>query len=132
MLDGYVWETNDMNVIQFIPGGSSTIYTTSEIPDQMSGLVSFEYNGIDFIAVTCYNHFNIYFYEFTGSTLEFVDVVPCPTSCTKSYDMEYAPDRGTLFWSYKVGSTYTISELEIGNVGLEASTWGAIKTAVFQ
>ena len=132
MLDGYVWETYDFDIIRFIPGGSSTAYTPAGIPDQMSGLTAFDYYGTDIIAVTCYDVFNIYFYEFTGSALELLDVVPCPASCTAPYGLEYAPDRGTLFWSYKTGSTHTISELEIGSVGLETSTWGSIKTTVFQ
>ena len=126
---GYCWETNDMNIIRFVPYGSSMFFSTPEISSRLSGLTIFNIGSDIYIALTCFTTHSFYFYEYDGSSITIIESVPCPATCEISYGIDYDIIRGNLFWSYKNSGVYYISELDVEiDIGLEESTWGSIKT----
>lgn len=131
---GDYWEVGSSGstytIYRFVPGGSSQSFQITEPVNQLSGIALFPYEGNLGVMVTCYNVHNFYFYQFDGATLSYVGTVPCPSvGLSYSYGLCYANSRGTFFWSWSDGSTYSLSELEIEfEVGLTSATWGSIKT----
>lgn len=128
-----VWETYSSSAIYSFTTGSTsgTAYDVSgSIPSQMSGLATFEYNGETWLAVTCYNSPNSYFYQVLPGVLNYMGYCELlyASAFEKSYGITYFPDTDTFFWSFKnnVGNCYLI-EMSLTLTGLERSSWGSIK-----
>ncbi|MCK4505698.1 MAG: hypothetical protein KAW14_08785 [Candidatus Aegiribacteria sp.] len=130
----YIWETYSSGTTHGIyridETGIFTYYTVSEIPDQMSGLTVFPYNGNLGIFLTCYNVQDWFLYEFDGSSMTYIGSGdPGLSNFSRSYGLAYHPDTDTFFWSYKVYDTIRwIAEIEFTESALEQSTWGSLKT----
>lgn len=130
----YIWEnytsSGTFGVYGFDDGGTlHHSFILSEIPTQLSGLAVFDPGtGNTGIAVTTYNTHNIWLYDFDGSSMNYLGMVALPGGANSSLGLCYSTTRGTFFWSYTLGGTYTISELEITESALDHSTWGNIKT----
>jgi hypothetical protein len=102
-------------------------FTLSEVPTQLSGVTVFPFMGDVGLCVTTYSTFNLYFYQYDGSSMTYLGSVACPASCSSSYGLAYSENRGTIFWSYNSGG-YMLGEIEFSiDVALERSTWGEIK-----
>ncbi len=127
----HYWATNGYaGVIRFTPGGVTENHPTPEIADLLSGLAVFPLQGGMGIALTTYGNHYIWFYEWNGTSLEYIGKAPCPAPCQPSAGLAYCQSRDTMFWSYKVPSgDYMVSELsfEIG-MALDQTTWGGMKT----
>lgn len=128
-----VWETYINSAIySFVHGATSgTAYDVSgSIPDQMSGLATFEYNGDTWLAVTCYNSPNSYFYQVRPGVLSYMGygVLPYEPTFYKSYGITYFPDTDTFFWSFKnISNNCYLIEMSLTLTALEQSSWGSIK-----
>ena len=86
-------------------------------------------NGNIGIAVTMYDSQWIRFFEYPGHAGEaFYSHGVFPYTVDTSYGLTYADERNTFFHSYKIGSSYYISELEISEASLESDTWAGIKS----
>jgi|WetSurMetagenome_2_1015567.scaffolds.fasta_scaffold22747_2 hypothetical protein len=118
-------------VYRFLYDTSYTTYTLTQPGGQLSGLAVFYPSGVTTLAVTCYSDLHIYFYQFNGSSLNWIGTADCPAvpGLSQSCGLCYAHSRGTMYWSWlDTGGVYHLTELGIGNLGLQPSTWGIIKT----
>ena len=126
------WTTNGTGggLLRFQPGVGTATVAIPDVTDQPSGLTVFPYGSNLGIAVTCYNTHNIYFYDWDGSTMEFLGSAVCPASGI-GYSMGLAYGaNGNLFWTYWVGtSEYHLAELSFEITSLQRASWGSIKTS---
>ncbi|MCD4708954.1 MAG: hypothetical protein K8S62_14585 [Candidatus Sabulitectum sp.] len=126
------WTTNGTGggIWRFLPGTGAENIATPEIPSQPSGLTVFPYGSNLGIAITTYNTHNIYFYQWNGSTLDFMASAACPVSgIDASYGLAYAATNGHMYWSYRTGTAYHIAELTFTITSLERTSWGSIKNS---
>lgn len=127
------WEavTGGGGLWRFQPGVGQQNIAISAPPSNTSGLTVFP-NGSNLgIAVACYMTYNIYFYEWDGSTIDYLGAAACPVSgISGSYGLAYAETTDTIFWSFKMGtSEYHLAEFSFDLTALERSSWGSIKTS---
>lgn len=90
------------------------------------------WNGNTGIAVTMYNSQWIRFFEYPGHAGEQFyshGIIPYSIDSGFSEGLTYSEERDTFFHSYRSGSIYYISELEISEAVLEADTWAGIKSS---
>ncbi len=132
--DGYLWVALglDREVMRFLPDGTNL--STFSIPqpyENLSGLASFPLGSNTGIILTSYYDTRFFFYSYNGSTLSFLTAVDVPVFCNTPLGLTYSGNRGTFFWSYTSGATYTISELdiEIELTALQRHTFGFIKSS---
>ena len=129
--DNLFWTTCGYSgLLQFTPGYPPIqTFILPEVYGQLSGLAVFPLEGATVIAVTTYSDHNIWFYELDGSSLQFLDLAPCPATCQASYGLAYCESRDTIFWSYRTASgEYLISEISFDvNQPLAQYTWSGIK-----
>lgn len=127
------WQTDRDGgcVWRFLPGVGSQSIAIPEVSGQISGLTVFP-NGSNLgIAVITYATYNIYFYEWDGSTMSYLGSAACPASSIHlSLGLAYAETNGHLYWSYvDTSSNYHLTELSFAITSLEQSSWGAIKSS---
>lgn len=127
------WTTNGDGggLWRFTPGVGQENIAIPEVPTQPSGVAVFPYNGNLGVAVTTYNTFNIYFYEWDGSTMTYIGSAACPVSgIAGSYGLAYSNLDGYMYWSYRDGSSaYHLVQFSFDITALSRSSWGAIKTS---
>lgn len=126
------WTTNGTGggIWRFLPGASAENIATPEIPTRPSGITVFPYCGNIGVAVTAYTTHNIYFYEWDGSTLNYIGSTTCPVSCTYSFGLAYANTNEHIYWSYMDSAVnYHLTKLSFTITSLERSSWGSIKTS---
>lgn len=83
------------------------------------------------LAVTMYSSDEIRFFEYPGHAGEVYygyGELPYSSSIALSWGITYADELGTFFHAWRDGATGYVSQLEIGSVSLERTTWGQIKT----
>lgn len=128
----YIWETYWTDgVYRFFPDGSGAeFYAMPEVGAQLSGLTVFPFNGNLWVMVASHGEDVFNFYEFDGATMNYIATVDCPLVASQSYGLAYSAERGTIFWSYALGSNDWIAELGIGIVDdtdVGAASFGLIK-----
>ena len=69
----------------------------------------------------------MWFYSWDGTDMTFIGTADSPLACSNSFGLAYCEVRDTIFWSYKEGGNYYISEIEFTITSLDQSTWGFIK-----
>ena len=126
---GYLWETYTSGasyMLYRIAGdGSSTSYPVTS-SGQLSGVATFP-NGNLRLVFTAYYDPSFYFYEFNGSSLDYMGSAATGIPVTTSLGLTYSDSRDTFFWSYQDGSGYHVAEFSYSLGVLEQETWGAIK-----
>jgi hypothetical protein len=135
----YIWETYWTDgVYRFLPDGTGVEYfPISEVAAQMSGLAVFPLEGNLGIMIAAHGQYDFWFYEFDGSSVNYLGSVPCPLTPSQSQGLTYAAERGTFFWSYFIGDEDWIAELDIniegggggGETAVAPTSMGAIKAA---
>lgn len=77
-----------------------------------------------------YYYDDFYFYDFDGTTLEYIGSEPVPQTVSASYGVAYSANTDSFFWIYSEGSNYGLCEFTVDFVetSLERDTWGSIKT----
>ena len=131
--DGHIWQTysdgSDHRIYRISTGGSGEYWATPEVSGQMSGLATFQHGGNTWVAVTCYYDATLYFYEYTGSALNFIGTAS--TGLT-GYDiacgLTYSDVRDTFLLSYQMPGNWWVAEFNYSITALERDTWGSIKT----
>jgi len=124
------WMTNGDGggLWRFQPGVGQQNLAIPEVPTLPSGLAVFP-NGSDVgVAVTTYNTFNIYFYNWNGATLSYIGSAACPTACTSSLGLTYSETSGNFFWAFN-SSGYRLGEFSFDLTSLERSSWASIKSS---
>jgi hypothetical protein len=125
------WQTNGNGggLWRFMPGEGQENIPIPEVPTQPSGIAVFP-NGSDLgVAVTTYNTWNIYFYNWDGATMSYLGFAVCPIACTYSYGLTYSETSGNLFWSFNSTTGYRLAELSFEITSLERASWASIKTS---
>jgi len=127
------WITNGQGggLYRFQPGAGQENIAIPDVPTQPSGLAVFPYGSNLGVAITCYGTYNIYFYEWNGSTMDYIGSAACPVpGITSSFGLAYADTNGHFYWSFKLGSSdYHLAEFSFEITALERSSWGAIKSS---
>ncbi len=125
------WSTNadGGGIWRFQPGAAQENLSIPEVPTQPSGLAVFPYNGNIGIAITTYNTHNIYFYQWDGSSLDYMAATACPVAVSSSAGLAYSETDGCLYWSYSDGSNYHLTQLSMSITALQRSSWGSIKAS---
>ena len=122
------WMTNnDIGVCRFVPETGAQLITLPEVTNKLAGLTTFPFNGDTGIALTAYDTSTMWFYSWDGTDMTFIGTADCPLACSNSFGLAYSEIRDTIFWSYKEGGNYYISEIEFTITSLDQSTWGSIK-----
>jgi hypothetical protein len=103
--NGLVWETfSSTGLYAFGPTDSQGTYfhISAGMPGQMSGLTVFPHGTGTGIAVAFYLFTRVFFFEFTGTAVTYLDCADLPQANTvdESYGLTYSEARGTFFWSY--------------------------------
>gem|GEM_PF-307110 len=125
------WTTNGSGggVWRFQPGVGQEQIPTPEVTGQPSGLCVFPRGTNLGIAITTYTDL-VFFYEWDGSTMSFLDGTTCIPECQYSMGLAYSTTSGTFFWSYLDNSdVYHISEFTTDLMALTQSSWGSIKSS---
>jgi len=127
------WQTGaDQTVWRFQPGGAAEEITVPGISGSLSGLTTFPYGGNMGIVVAVYGTYNLYFYEWDGSSLSSLGSAACPgTDIDLSLGLTYNPVTGNMHWSYlNTSGDYIIVEYTFDiSAALERSSWGSIKSS---
>ncbi len=125
------WCTNGANggLWRFQPGTGQENIAIPEVTGNPSGLTVFPYGSNLGVAVATYTGGFIYFYEWDGSTMDYLGAAACPASCSSSFGLGYSSASNTIYWGYLDGSTYHLAEFSFSITALERSSWGSIKTS---
>lgn len=125
------WCTNGTGggLWRFQPGVGADNIAIPEVVTQPSGLTVFPYGSNLGVALAAYNDNNIYFYEWNGSTMNYLGSASCPVANAGSYGLGYSSISNTIYWSYLDGSTFHLAEFSFSITALERSSWGSIKTS---
>ena len=125
------WCTNGSGggLWRFQPGVGQENIATPEVAGNPSGLTVFPYGSNLGVAVSTYSNGFIHFYEWDGSTMDYLGAAACPASCSSSFGLGYSSASNTIYWSYLDGSTYHLAEFSFSITALERSSWGSIKTS---
>jgi len=126
------WCTNGTGggLWRFQPGVGQENIAIPEVTGNPSGVTVFPYSGNIGVAVTTYSSGYIYFYEWDGSTMNFLGAAACPASCASSLGLGHSSVSNTIYWAYKyTTSVYHLAEFSFSITALERSSWGSIKTS---
>ncbi len=128
---GMLWESytsgSNTRLYRIDDTGASQDWAVPEASGQISGVGLFWVDGDTWLFYTCYYDPTFYFYEYTGSGLDFQGTAATGVSVASSLGLAYCEDRDSFFWSYESGGSYYISEFEYNFTALEQGTWGSIK-----
>jgi hypothetical protein len=132
----YYWEayrgggSGLSGVWRFVPGGSQDFFTITEVGSYPSGLTVFPYGSDFYIALASAIQAKIFFYQWDGSSLAFVESVDCPVSGTlSSLGLAYSEVNGHIYWSYNNSEGYHLAEFSFEPTALERVSWGSVKSA---
>ena len=114
---------------RFQPGVGQENIAIPEVTTQPSGLTVFPYGANLGIALAAYNDNNIYFYEWNGSTMNYLGSATCPVTNDGSYGLAYSSVSDTIYWAFRASSVYHLAEFSFSITSLERSSWGSIKTS---
>lgn len=115
---------------RFQPGVGQENIAIPEVTTQPSGLTVFPYGGNLGIALAAYNDNSIYFFEWDGSTMNYLGSASCPVANSGSYGLGYSIASNTIYWAFKdASSVYHLAEFSFSITSLERSSWGSIKTS---
>ncbi|MBD3276761.1 MAG: hypothetical protein GF388_00525 [Candidatus Aegiribacteria sp.] len=135
-------DMDDMQTIWEIEADSHTLYhfdltgsvlgsfSLSELPGGYAcGCSVFPFADGLGIVIGGYQFPDFYFYNFDGSSLEYIGSEPVPQTASSSYGISYSANTDSFYWIYNDGS-YNLCEFTVDFVetSLEQSTWGDIKT----
>jgi len=125
-----IWETESSNGVHRITqAGSSEFFSTPEISSQMSGISTFQHGGNTWVAVVTYYDPTLYFYEYTGSALNYIGSASTGISGQDLVTgLTYSNSRDTFFLAYEMPSDWWVAEFDYSITALERDTWGSIKT----
>ncbi|RKZ04571.1 hypothetical protein DRQ25_16990 [Candidatus Fermentibacteria bacterium] len=131
--DDHIWETYSQSttfrIYRISTSGSSEYWSTPEVSGQMSGLATFQHGGNTWVAVTCYYDATLYFYEYTGSALNYIGTASTGISGQNLIcGLTYSDARDSFFLSYEMPSNWWVAEFDYSITALERDTWGSIKT----
>lgn len=133
--DGMLWSIDAATRIVYrfnTSGGSVSSWALADLPSSFScGISTFPLDGNLGIVIGGYSYGNFYFFEFDGSSVEFIGSAAEPQTSAASYGIAYSYDRDSFFWLYRVGtSEYHITEFDLTiETALARETWGGIKAS---
>lgn len=133
--EGMLWSIDASTRIVYrfdTSGGSVSSWALADLPSSFScGISTFPLDGNLGIVIGGYSYGNLYFFEFDGSSVEFIGSAAEPQTSTASYGIAYSYDRDSFFWLYRVGtSEYHITEFDLTiETALTRDTWGGIKAS---
>ena len=130
VLDDHLWETNSSTgVYRISTAGSGELFATPQVSGQMSGLATFQHGGNTWVVVTCYYDPTFYFYEYTGSALNYIGTASTGISGQDLVaGLTYSNSRDTFFLAYEMPSNWWVAEFDYSITPLERDTWGSIKS----
>jgi len=126
------WQTNTSggSLWRFQPTVGAEEISVPEVSGTLSGVTVYPAGANLGVVVAGYNDSNLHFYEWDGSTMDYIGSAACPvSSLASSFGLAYAEVSDTIFWSYRdTSGDYHITELAFDTSALEQSTWGSIKS----
>lgn len=130
----HYWSTlGTGSITRLALGGSHSVYPVPETSGQLTGLAVFPHAGGTAVAVTAYGAQGIWFYQFTGSGLNYLGYGQLPFSnAAELYGLTYSPAGSSIHISYNTDSSgYFISQLQFEiSQTLSPATWASIKAAM--
>ncbi len=133
--EGMLWSIDASTRVLYrfnTSGGSVSSWSLADLPASFAcGISTFPFDGNLGIVIGGYSYGNLYFFEFDGSSVEFIGSAAEPQTSTASYGIAYSYDRDSFFWLYRVGtSEYHITEFDLTiETALARDTWGGIKAS---
>lgn len=129
----HYWSTlGTGSLIRLALGGSHIVYPVPETSGQLSGLAVFPHEGATAVAVTSYVAQGIWFYQFTGLSLQYMGYGQLPFSyAVNLYGLAYSAQSDCLHLSFSTATGYYICQLEFEIAqSLTPATWASIKAAL--
>ena len=128
--DNHLWETNSSSgVYRISMAGVGESFSTPEVSGQMSGIATFQHGGNTWVAVACYYDAFVYFYEYTGSALNYIGSANTNLSGFNIVTgLTYSNSSDTFFIAYEMPTAWWVAELDYSITALERDTWGSIKS----
>ena len=127
--DGTIWVTSGVWGMYHLSSDCDSILSQWYLPELTevpNGLARFNYQGIEYLAVTSKDDHHIYVYTLDG---QFVSSYNSPiTGDYHTRDITFSEAHGWFFWSYyRYNGDGFIAKMTFDVLSLVQTTWGAVK-----